>query len=149
MMMWNETEWIKTDDRMGRVTIEGVQYPMCLTIKATDAIEKRFQGVDKVSALLSEYAEKDQYSALMKTTLELALLLIDGGLNRCRTRAKMRGEEIELPTLPSTEDLQEVMTFEDLLDIQQNIFAAFTVGSSRNVEARPDNSPKNAESATS
>lgn len=148
-MMWNETEWIKTDDRMGRVTIEGVQYPMCLTIKATDAIEKRFQGVDKVSALLSEYAEKDQYSALMKTTLELALLLIDGGLNRCRTRAKMRGEEIELPTLPSMEDLQEVMTFEDLLDIQQNIFAAFTVGSARNVEARPDNSPKNGESATS
>lgn len=148
-MMWNETEWIKTDDRMGRVTIEGVQFPMCLTIKATDAIEKRFQGVDKVSALLSEYVEKDQYSALMKTTLELALLLIDGGLNRCRTRAKMRGEEIELPTLPSTEDLQEVMTFEDLLDIQQNIFAAFTVGSARNVEARPDNSPKNGESATS
>lgn len=147
-MMWNETEWIKTDDRMGRVTIEGVEFPMCLTIKATDAIEKRFQGVDKVSALLSEYAEKDQYSALMKTTLELALLLIDGGLNRCRTRAKMRGEGIELPTLPSTEDLQEVMTFEDLLDIQQNIFAAFTVGSARNVEARPDNSPKNAESAT-
>lgn len=147
-MMWNKTEWIKTDDRMGRVTIEGVQYPMCLTIKATDAIEKRFQGVDKVSALLSEYAEKDQYSALMKTTLELALLLIDGGLNRCRTRAKMRGEEIELPTLPSMEDLQEVMTFEDLLDIQQNIFAAFTVGSARNVEARPDNSPKNGESAT-
>lgn len=148
-MMWNETEWIKTDDRMGRVTIEGVEFPMCLTIKATDAIEKRFQGVDKVSSLLSEYAEKDQYSALMKTTLELALLLIDGGLNRCRTRAKMRGEEIELPTLPSMEDLQEVMTFEDLLDIQQNIFAAFTVGSTRNVEARPDNSPKNAESATS
>lgn len=148
-MMWNETEWIKTDDRMGRVTIEGVKYPMCLTIKATDAIEKRFQGVDKVSSLLSEYAEKDQYSALMKTTLELALLLIDGGLNRCRTRAKMRGEEIELPTLPSMEDLQEVMTFEDLLDIQQNIFAAFTVGSARNVEARPDNSPKNGESATS
>lgn len=148
-MMWNETKWIKTDDRMGRVTIEGVEFPMCLTIKATDAIEKRFQGVDKVSALLSEYAEKDQYSALMKTTLELALLLIDGGLNRCRTRAKMRGEEIELPTLPSMEDLQEVMTFEDLLDIQQNIFAAFTVGSTRNVEARPDNSPKNAESATS
>lgn len=148
-MMWNKTEWIKTDDRMGRVTIEGVEFPMCLTIKATDAIEKRFQGVDKVSALLSEYAEKDQYSALMKTTLELALLLIDGGLNRCRTRAKMRGEEIELPTLPSTEDLQEVMTFEDLLDIQQNIFAAFTVGSARNVEARPDNSQKNAESATS
>lgn len=148
-MMWNETEWIKTDDRMGCVTIEGVQYPMCLTIKATDAIEKRFQGVDKVSTLLSEYAEKDQYSALMKTTLELALLLIDGGLNRCRTRAKMRGEEIELPTLPGTEDLQEVMTFEDLLDIQQNIFAAFTVGSARNVEARPDNSQKNAESATS
>lgn len=148
-MMWNKTEWIKTDDRMGRVTIEGVEFPMCLTIKATDAIEKRFQGVDKVSALLSEYAEKDQYSALMKTTLELALLLIDGGLNRCRTRAKMRGEEIELPTLPSTEDLQEVMTFEDLLDIQQNIFAAFTVGSTRNVEARPDNSPKNAESTTS
>lgn len=148
-MMWNETEWIKTDDRMGRVTIEGVEFPMCLTIKATDAIEKRFQGVDKVSALLSEYAEKDQYSALMKTTLELALLLIDGGLNRCRTRAKMRGEEIELPTLPSMEDLQEVMTFEDLLDIQQNIFAAFTVGFARNVEARPDNSPKNAESATS
>ena len=148
-MMWNETEWIKTDDRMGRVTIEGVEFPLCLTIKATDAIEKRFQGVDKVSALLSEYAEKDQYSALMKTTLELALLLIDGGLNRCRTRAKMRGEEIELPTLPSTEDLQEVMTFEDLLDIQQNIFAAFTVGSARNVEARPDNSPKIAESATS
>lgn len=148
-MMWNETEWIKTDDRMGRVTIEGVEFPMCLTIKATDAIEKRFQGVDKVSALLSEYAEKDQYSALMKTTLELALLLIDGGLNRCRTRAKMRGEEIELPTLPSVEDLQEVMTFEDLLDIQQNIFAAFTVGSARNVEARPDNSPKNGESATS
>lgn len=148
-MMWNETEWIKTDDRMGRVTIEGVEFPMCLTIKATDAIEKRFQGVDKVSTLLSEYAKKDQYSALMKTTLELALLLIDGGLNRCRTRAKMRGEEIELPTLPSTEDLQEVMTFEDLLDIQQNIFAAFTVGSARNVEARPDNSQKNAESATS
>lgn len=148
-MMWNKTEWIKTDDRMGRVTIEGVEFPMCLTIKATDAIEKRFQGVDKVSALLSEYAEKDQYSALMKTTLELALLLIDGGLNRCRTRAKMRGEEIELPTLPSTEDLQEVMTFEDLLDIQQNIFAAFTVGSARNVEARLDNSLKNAESATS
>lgn len=148
-MMWNKTEWIKTDDRMGRVTIEGVEFPMCLTIKATDAIEKRFQGVDKVSALLSEYAEKDQYSALMKTTLELALLLIDGGLNRCRTRAKMRGEEIELPTLPCMEDLQEVMTFEDLLDIQQNIFAAFTVGSARNVEARPDNSPKNGESATS
>ena len=41
------------------------------------------------------------------------------------------------------------MTFEDLLDIQQNIFAAFTVGSARNVEASPDNSPKNAESATS
>lgn len=148
-MMWNKTEWIKTDDRMGRVTIEGVEFPMCLTIKATDAIEKRFQGVDKVSALLSEYAEKDQYSALMKTTLELALLLINGGLNRCRTRAKMRGEEIELPILPSMEDLQEVMTFEDLLDIQQNIFAAFTVGSARNVEARPDNSPKNGESATS
>ena len=148
-MMWNETEWIKTDDRMGRVTIEGVEFPMCLTIKATDAIEKRFQGVDKVSTLLSEYAEKDQYGALMKTTLELALLLIAGGLNRCRTRAKMRGEEIELPTLPGTEDLQEVMTFEDLLDIQQNIFAAFTVGSARNVEARPDNSQKNAESATS
>ena len=64
-MMWNETEWIKTDDRMGRVTIEGVQYPMCLTIKATDAIEKRFQGVDKVSALLvSAYPSRTNMSLL-------------------------------------------------------------------------------------
>ena len=148
-MDWENLDFIKNDDRLFTTIIEGVVYPLCLTVKASELIDKEFGGVQNVGKVLHEAAEQEKVTDVMKMTNKLLSIMIAGGLARCLTKAKMRGEKIQLPAAPESDDLDNVFTYEDMPDIQTIIFSALNGGAKRNVEAAPDKSPKNAETATS
>lgn len=148
-MEWEKLDFIQNDDRLFTMTIEGIVYPLCLTVKANKIIDRDFGNVSKVGDILREHAEKEEITTLMQMTNKLLMALISGGLARCAVKAKMRGEKIELPDLPNDDDLDGLFTYEDMPTVQQAIFAALNGGTKRNVETAPDKSPKNAEEATS
>lgn len=148
-MDWEKLDFIQDDDRLFTMVIEGVVYPLCLTVKANKIIDRDFGSVSKVGDVLREHAEKEEITTLMQMTNKLLMALISGGLARCAVKAKMRGEKIELPDLPDDDDLDGLFTYEDMPTVQQAIFAALNGGAKRNVETAPDKSPKNVETATS
>ena len=148
-MDWEKLDFIQDDDRLFTMAIEGVVYPLCLTVKANKIIDRDFGNVSKVGDVLREHAEKEEITTLMQMTNKLLMALISGGLARCAVKAKMRGEKIELPDLPDDDDLDGLFTYEDMPTVQQAIFAALNGGAKRNVETAPDKSPKNVETATS
>lgn len=148
-MDWEKLDFIQDDDRLFTMVIEGVVYPLCLTVKANKIIDRDFGNVSKVGDVLREHAEKEEITTLMQMTNKLLIALISGGLARCAVKAKMRGEKIELPDLPDDDDLDGLFTYEDMPTVQQAIFAALNGGAKRNVETAPDKSPKNVETATS
>lgn len=148
-MDWEKLDFIQDDDRLFTMVIEGVVYPLCLTVKANKIIDRDFGNVSKVGDVLREHADKEEITTLMQMTNKLLMALISGGLARCAVKAKMRGEKIELPDLPDDDDLDGLFTYEDMATVQQAIFAALNGGAKRNVETAPDKSPKNVETATS
>lgn len=148
-MAWENLDFLKNDERIFSISIEDIIYPLCLTVRANELIDKEFGSVGKVGKILQQHAEKEEITTVMKMTNKLLLALISGGLARCQTKAKMRGEKIDLPNMPEANDLDSLFTYEDMPNVQSAIFAALGGGAKRNVETAPDNAPKNAEEATS
>lgn len=148
-MDWEKLDFIKNDARLFTIAIEDVVYPLCLTVKASELIDKEFGGVQNIGKILQDHAEKEEVTAVMQITNKLLSIMIAGGISRCLTKAKMRGEKIQLPAAPESDDLDNVFTYEEMPDIQTLIFSALNGGAKRNVETAPDKSPKNVETATS
>lgn len=142
-------DFIKNDERLFTTTIEEIVYPLCLTVEANKLIDEVFGNIKNVGKVLQDYAEKEDTTMVMKLTSKLLSILVSGGLARCRIKAKMRGEEIELPDALEEDDLNQLFSFEDMPEIQSTVFAAMNGGAKRNVETAPEKSPKNGETTTS
>ena len=108
------------------ITICGKSYPLCLTLRATKEITKRFGGLEKLADALScaELAEQ-----LDTMTWLLSLLISEACAMLC-----VMGEDA--PTPLTAEKLEIVLTPGDLIRMQGDLLNAVRVGVGREVEGK-------------
>lgn len=134
--------------------IKNKKYPFCLTIGAADVMEKSFGSVSAAGKSIADHAEKDEVSGFLRAVLTAARPLCDGGVNYLLQSAKFSGDEKEieaakaLQPLPEDEVLEAILSGAEIVQLWNSVLLALKGGSSREIEVAPDNSPKNADSAT-
>ena len=117
------------EDRIVTCRIAGREFPMCLTMRATKAITKRFGGVSELADNLRGMSLEDQLGAVLWL---LALLLREG----CALDAYLRDRPQEIP--PDEETLELLITPGDLVQLRQTIFHCMAVGLGREVPTEDD-----------
>lgn len=128
--------------------IKGKKFPLCLTVAAANAIEKQFGSVGQVGKSVAEHAEKDELGEMMRVILTALRPLAEAGRNYLAASAAFSGVEPEtVDELPSDDTLQAILSGTEIVEIWGDVANALRGGSSREVEAAPDNSAKNGESA--
>lgn len=129
-------------------TIKKSRYPLCLTIDAADTLEKMFGSVSEIGKNVVDHAEKDEISEMLRVVLSALRPMAEAGKKYLAANAALSGENVEqLPDLPDDETLRAVLSGAEIVEIWRDVFQALRGGASREVEAAPDNSAKNGESA--
>ena len=126
-------------ERMSRITIDGVDYPLLLTTRAVKQISERYGGMQELSSKLADIEHTDL--ALGEVIWLICVLanqqiMIDRIKNPANVREPLTEEYVELMTTP----LQ-------LADFNSAILEAFLKGTVRNVESAAEAEGKNAASA--
>lgn len=129
--------------------IKGKKFPLCLTVGAADELEKEFGSIGAISQSVTDHANKDELSEMMRTILSTFLPLAKAGKDYLAARAAFAGEKGEpTPDVPEEDVLLAILSGNEIVN---NIWAAVALalqgGSSRDVEVAPDNSAKNGETA--
>lgn len=133
--------------------VKGAEYPMCMTIKALSALESTYGSVDNVFGVAKEAAKTGRVSDLAKAALTIAPVLAGAGRDYVREMAAgSNNKEFQdmaqsLPDFPAAAELEKSMTWAECRALWNDCVAAIARSSGREVEAEPDNSAKNAESA--
>ena len=129
-------------------TIKKSRYPLCLTIDAADTLEKMFGSVGQIGKSVADHAEKDEIGEMLRVVLSALRPLVEAGKKYLAANAALAGEDTgQLPDLPDDETLRAVLSGAEIVEIWGDVFRALRGGTSREVEAAPDNSVKNGESA--
>ena len=108
------------------ITICGKSYPLCLTLRATKEIAKRFGGLENLADALSGAELPDQLDTM---TWLLSLLMTEGS-----SMLRVMGEEAPPPL--TAEMLEIVLTPGDLIEMQGNLLRTVRVGVGREVEGK-------------
>nr|DAM34437.1 MAG TPA: hypothetical protein [Caudoviricetes sp.] len=133
--------------------VKGNEYPMCMTIKALSVLEGTYGSVDNIFGVAKEATKTNHVMDLVKTTLAVASVLADAGRDYVREMAatsndkKFQNGVQSLPDFPVAAELEKSMTWAECRALWNDCVTAIVRGSGREVEAEPDNSAKNAESA--
>lgn len=113
---------------MKRIGINGVEYPLCMTVNVAETFEKRYGALQKV---VSAYTGKSPVAAFKETLWQLALL-IEGG---CDYAALTSNETIE-PI--SEKELGILCPISRLGEFQAACLEALKDGLSREVETESE-----------
>lgn len=122
-------------DRSTIITIDGVEYALLLTTRATKEISKRYGGLDKLGEKLMQ---AESFELALDEIIWLIVLLANQSIqihnlrNRDKPKPLLTEEEVELLTVPH-----------ELASYKSAIMDALIKGTKRNVESE-DNS-KNAQ----
>lgn len=133
--------------------VKGNEYPMCLTIKALSVLEGTYGSVDNIFGVAKEAAKTNHVMDLVKTTFEVASVLADAGRDYVREMAatsndkKFQDRVQSLQDFPAAAELEKSMAWAECRALWNDCVTAIARGSGREVEAEPDKSAKNAESA--
>lgn len=129
------------------------EYPMCMTIKALSVLEGTYGSVDNIFGVAKEAAKTGRVADLAKAALTIAPVLADAGRDYVREMAATSNDKEfqdmaqSLPDFPAAAELEKSMTWAECRALWNDCVTAIARGSGREVEAEPDNSAKNAESA--
>ena len=113
-------------DRVIYTTVAGRPYPLCLTLRATKEITKRFGGLENLADALSGAELAEQLDAM---TWLLSLLMAEASAMLC-----VMGEEAPPPL--TAEMLETVLTPGDLIEMQGDLLRTVRVGVGREVEGK-------------
>ena len=143
-----------TDKYIAWAEIKGTKYPLCLTIGAADALEKEFGSLNAPLNIIRKNLGEGKIADVFRTVLKTVRPLAEAGAAYFSACAQMTGDQKDLekayslPVLPSDEVLTAVLSGSEILQLWNACYAATQGGASREVEAEPDKSAKNVESAT-
>lgn len=113
---------------MKKISIRGIDYPLCMTVKVAEEFEKRYGALQK---LASAYIGKSPVTAFKETLWQLALL-IEGGCDY----AALTSDEVIEPI--SEEALGVLCPIARIGELQTACLEAFKDGLSREVETEPE-----------
>lgn len=146
---------------MVEVQIYGKSYPLCLTVAALDEVTARCGGLDHVGDFLdgkspqhlvfpeaedSADRKTDLAGIASNTTWLLSVLLREGENNRLML-ARMDGETAERRTVPTLEDLAQLLTIGSALKCRATVMEAVTESMSKEIEALYPKNVKDVEQA--
>lgn len=143
-----------TDKYIAWADIKGTKYPLCLTIRAADAIENEFGSLNAPLDIIRQSLNEGKIADALRAILKMARPLADAGRDYLAACAQMSGDAkalekaYALPVLPTSETLENVLSGAEILQLWNACYAATQGGAGRDVEAEPDKSAKNVESAT-
>lgn len=121
------------DDRTTYLNFFGREYPLCLTVMASDAITKEFGGYDGLAAALGNGVDS------LGDWAKLLHILMDGGAARVKAIAWLNGEEINmLPDVPNLDIIRDILSWSDIQQNRDIIMSAISGSSNPTVEADPD-----------
>ena len=123
------------DERSAVITLDGVQYELLLTTRATREIAKRYGGLENLGDKL---LKSENFEMAIEEIVWLITLLANQSIliynlkHGDKPKDPLTTEEVELLTVPS-----------DLAEYKNAITEALYKGTKRNIESEAD--PKNAE----
>lgn len=143
---------------MVMVQICGKSYPLCLTVAALDEVTARCGGLDHVGDFLD--GKEPQYLSFPEsdasdrkanlagiasnTTWLLSVMLREGENNRLML-ARMDGEAAERRTVPTLDDLAQLLTIGSALKYRATVMEAVTESMTKEIEALYPKNGKDAE----
>lgn len=126
--------------RTGKVTINGIEYPLCFSTRVLVTLEERGRAEGKSSdEVMAEIMGGADGGISVLKSMWLLAAMIDAGVRYKRLNG---GCEI---TAPSADDLIDTVDPEDYGPIFADMAAAVTGGQERTVEAVPPKNSKNAD----
>jgi hypothetical protein len=123
------------DNNNAKITIDGEQYELIMTMRATREIGKRYGGLEVV-------ADKLQNTANFEQVIEEVVWLITMLCNQGVLINNMHHPENQRPLL-TDEKVELLTTPSDIIDFKDAIMECMSRGVKRAVENEPD--PKNTE----
>lgn len=128
------------DNRVSFVEIVGLQYPLCMTVAANEALDELYGGLNGWLEKLQSGNESDAVSS----TVGFLGILLQGGRDRVETIARLTGQKADLPPVLDTVSLKAILTIGEIGALQAQMIAAYTSSGKQTVEvAEP--ATKNAE----
>lgn len=129
---------MKVNDRITYINIMGREYPMCLTVGATKVFRNVFNiGIKNIDQLMELAEDGENVDYVLGNMLQILRILLNGGRDAVRCRARMAGEEVpEIPTF-STDDLLNIYTLADIGDLTQKIMIAISASYRQEIESKP------------
>lgn len=113
-------------DRIVTTEVAGKPYPLCLTLRATKEITKRFGGLENLADALGDAELPEQLDTM---TWLLSLLMTEGCAMLC-----VMGEDAPPPL--TAEMLEIVLTPGDLIEMQGDLLRTVRVGVGREVDGK-------------
>lgn len=126
------------DDRTTYWNFFGREYPLCLTVLASDSITKEFGGYDALGTALSNGVDS------LGDWAKLLHILMDGGAARVKAIAWLNGDTPNNPDVPDLDTIRNILSWGDIQRDRDLIMSAISGSSKPTVEADPDMG-KNAE----
>ena len=131
------------DERVVYTKIFGCKYPLCLTVSASEKVEKVFGSI----GLLLDSLRSDDAKQVANNMLQLAEILMEGGRERVRVLANIAGEPFELPPNVKVAEVYPALSLGESAAFSDAVTQAFLVGFKQTVEV--GESPKNVETTQS
>lgn len=119
------------------IELGGVSYPMCFTLRAFSAVCERYGDLSSCLKKLDELVAQSEQVTLIQEYLWLLSTLLDAAFERDGYL-----EDVCCP--PQLEDLQNLFTPGEVVELQRKVLETITLGNAREVGAEP---PKNGDGA--
>ena len=119
--------------RTAEITLNGVKYPMCFSMRVVRACNERYGGIENIESALKDGG----VAKTMDEAIWLLHTMIDGGVRYERAAGN------DAPDAPTLDDMYDICGLEDFSSLREKNSATIVGGSTPEDTVGP--SPKNAE----
>ncbi len=126
---------------MLKVKLQGVEFPLCFTVAALDAVNEKCGGLNGISEFVM--GGGDVSASLKNTAWFLSLLMREGEENQIMS-AKISGEKVERRYVPTTAEIVHILSPGTAAGYRMLVLDAVNQSLHQTIEAEH---PKNGENA--
>lgn len=112
------------------IDLDGISYEMCFTLRAFSEVCERYGDLPGCLKKLDELVEQKEQVQLIQEYLWLLSTLLNASFER-------NGQLEDGLFPPQLEELQDMFTPADMVDIQRKVLETITLGNTREVGAAP------------
>lgn len=121
--------------RTAEITLNGVKYPMCFSLRVVRACNERYGGIENIESALRDGGA----GKTMDEAIWLLHALIDGGVRHARASGE------DAPDAPELDEMLDICGVSDFAGLKDRIMETMTAGSAPAVAVEAES--KNAEAA--